>query len=164
MASLIQSTYSTPNAPGNFEAVVLEGNNLVHYYRDNSATGGGRWSPTAVITSSATARGSLIQSSYSTPNAPGNFEVVVLEGNNLVHYYRDNSASGGGKWSRTVVITSNATGPASLIQTNYSTPNAPGNLELVVPEGHDLVHYYRDDSASGGNKWYRGPVITSKLA
>jgi hypothetical protein len=161
--SFIQSTYGTPNAPGNFEVVLLQGNNLVHYYRDNSSAGGEKWhGPTATISSKATAPGCIIQSSYSTPDAPGNFEVVVLEGNNLVHYYRDNSSAGGEKWhGPTAAISSKATGPGTIIQTSYSTPNAPGNLEVIVPEGKNWVHYYRDDSASGGQEWYLGAVIAS---
>jgi len=159
--SFIQSTYSTPNAPGNFEVVLLQGNNLVHYWRNNAAGGGNNWSSTTVISSKATAPASMIQSSYNTPNSPGNFEVVVLEGNNLVHYYRDNSSGGGQKWFQTAVISSSATGPGTLIQTSYGTPNAPGNLEVIVPEGINYVHYYRDDSATGGGKWYKGVVVAS---
>jgi hypothetical protein len=159
--SFIQSTYGTPSAPGNFEAVLLQGNNLVHYYRDNTANGGEKWYSTTIISSKATAPGSIIQGSYGTPNSPGNFEVVVLEGNNLVHYYRDNSSNGGQKWGDGTVITSKATGPGTVIQTSYSTPNAPGNLEVIVPEGDNFVHYYRDDSASGGMEWSSGIVVAS---
>lgn len=159
--SFIQGTYSTPSSPGNFEAVLLQGNNLVHYYRDNSANGGEKWSSTKVISSKATAPGSIIQSSYTTPNGPGNFEVVVLEGHNLVHYYRDNSSKGGEAWGGGTVISSKATGPGIVVQTSYSTPNAPGNLEVIVPEGGNYVHYWRDDSSSGGQKWSSGDVIAS---
>jgi len=161
--SFIQSTYSTPNAPGNFEAVLLQGKNLVHYYRDNSSTGKGKWNgPTATISTKATAPGCIIQSSYSTPNAPGNFEVVVLEGSNLVHYYRDNSSTGKEKWNGpTATISPNATGPGTIIQSTYSTPNAPGNLEVIVPEGKNYVHYYRDDSAGGDGKWHQTGVVAS---
>jgi len=143
--AFIQSSYGTPNSPGNFEAAIFEpGKGLVHYYRDNT---NGKWHATVVISSSATGPGSIIQTSYGTPNAPGNFEVVVLEGKNLVHYYRDNTTNS--KWNRTTVITSNATGPGTLIQSSYGTPNKPGNFEVIVPEGDHYVHYYRDNSASG---------------
>jgi hypothetical protein len=157
--SFIQSTYGTPNSPGNFEAVLLQGKNLVHYYRDNTNGGSKKWSRTTVISSKATGPGSIIQSSYSTPYAPGNFEVVVLEGNNLVHYYRDNSSKGKEAWRGGTVITSKATGPGTVIQSSYSTPNAPGNLEVIVPEGDNFVHYSRDDSAAGGLKWSPAIVV-----
>jgi hypothetical protein len=157
--SFIQSTYGTPSAPGNFEAVLLQGKNLVHYYRDNTANGGEKWISTKVITSKATGPGCIIQSSYSTPYSPGNFEVVVLEGHNLVHYYRDNSSKGGQAWGGGTVITSKATGPGTIIQSSYGTPNAPGNLEVIVPEGSNYVHYWRDDSSTGGLKWSSGIVV-----
>lgn len=145
--AFIQSSYGTPNAPGNFEAVIFEpGQGLVHYFRDN--TKGQGWNKTAVISSLATGSGCIIQSSFGTPDAPGNFEVVVLEGKNLVHYFRDNTPNKQ-TWSRTAVITSSATGPGTIIQSSYSTPNAPGNFEVIVPEGSHYVHYYRDNSKSG---------------
>jgi len=153
--SLIQSSYGTPNHLGNFEVVTLEGNNLVHYFRDN---GPGKWSRGAVITTKATAPGSLIQSSYGTPGATGNFEVVVTEGKDLVHYWRNNSP-GKGNWIRQAVITSNATGPAALIQSTYGTPGALGNFEVIVHEGKHLVHYWRNNSPEGNQQWNRGAVI-----
>jgi hypothetical protein len=157
-ASLIQSSYvGKPGSPANFEAVILEGKNLVHYWRDNS--NGNKWNRQDVITSSATGAGALIQSTYKgNSGAPGNFEVVVLEGSNLVHYWRDNA--NGNKWIRQAIITSNATSPAALIQSSYkSNPGAPGNFELVVKEGSSLVHYWRDNS--NGNVWHRQDVIAS---
>jgi hypothetical protein len=157
--SFIQSTYGTPSSPGNFEAVLLQGNNLVHYYRDNTSSGSQKWNRTKVISSKATAPGSIIQSSYNTPYSPGNFEVVVLEGHNLVHYYRDNSSKGGQTWGGGTVVTSKATGPGTVIQTSYSTPNAPGNLEVIVPEGKNFIHYWRNDSSSGNLKWSSGDVV-----
>jgi predicted molibdopterin-dependent oxidoreductase YjgC len=96
----------------------------------------------------------LIQSSY---GSPGNFEVVVPEGHDLVHYWRKNS-DGSKRWYRAQVITNRATGAASLIQSTYrSDSSAPGNFELIVMEGRDLVHYWRDNSDPERN-W--GFVIT----
>jgi len=143
--AFIQSSYGTPNSPGNFEAVIFKpGQGLVHYYRDN--TGDESWNSTVVISSAATGPGSIIQSSFKgAPDAPGNFEVVVLEGSNLVHYYRDNA--NGQTWNSTAVITSSATGPGTIIQSSYGTPNNPGNFEVIVPEGSSYVHYYRDNGA-----------------
>jgi hypothetical protein len=158
--SLIQSSYSGPFI-GNFEAVVLEGNKLVHYYRDNSSGGSDTWNSHDVITSKATGAGCIIQTSYSTPASHGDFAVVVPEGNDLVQYYRDNSHLGRGEWKLSAVITSKATGPGSIIQSSYSTPYSPGNYEVVVPEGKNLIHYTRDNCVDGGGRWNEGTVITS---
>jgi hypothetical protein len=161
-ASLIQSTFGSPNQPGNFEALVQEGSNIVHYWRDNS-TAGYPWNRTAVVSSAATGPACLIQSSFGAgPNQPGNFEALVQEGSNIVHYYRDNSAPGY-PWYRTIVVSSAATGPASLIQSSFGAgPNQPGNFEALVQEGSNIVHYYRDNSAPG-YPWYR-TVLVSSLA
>jgi len=159
--AFIQSDFvGTPGQPGNFEAVILEGNNLVHYYRDNT-TSGFPWHPTVVITNKATGPGSIIQSTYKgSGSSHGNFEVVVPEGNDLVHYWRDNAASGF-PWNRTVVISNKVTGPASLIQSSYlsTEPGSQPNFELVAIEGKELVHYWRDNSSAGSEKWNFGATI-----
>jgi hypothetical protein len=158
---LIQSSYGTPKNPGNFEALVLEGTNLVHYWRNNSDPKR-PWIKGPIVSRQASGDASLIQSSYvGKPGSPANFEAVVLEktttGNKLVHYWRDNS--NGNVWNRTQVITDKATGPGALIQSTYGNP---GNFEVVVPEGKDLVHYWRDNT--NGSVWKRGPIITSSAA
>jgi hypothetical protein len=152
---IIQSTYGLPFNPGNFEVVVQEDNNLVHYYRDNSQQPY-QWHRTDVISSRATGPGCIIQSTFRSPdnpNAPGNFEVVVLEGKNLVHYWRDNSKDSQ-PWNNQAVISSQATGPGTIIQSNYKMP---GVLEVVVSEGPNVVHYYRDPLSS---KWIKDAVIS----
>jgi len=151
-ASLIQSNFGTI---GNFEAVVQEGSNLVHYWRDTA--NGGPWfrawpESAAIITSRATGPGSIIQSTF---GAHGNFEVLALEGANLVHYWKDTS-NGGNPWQRGAVITSKATGPGSLIQSK-------GYFEVVVPEGTNLVHYWKDTS-DGSSSWQRAEVISARAA
>jgi hypothetical protein len=158
--ALIQSSYGTPDHPGNFEVLVLEGTNLVHYYRDNSASGS-PWHRAEVVSTKATGPASFIQSSYQeTPDAPGNFEAVVLEGNNLVHYYRNNSVSNPQHWQSTAVITSQAAGPGCIIQSDFGTP---GNFEVVVREKEGLVHYYRDNS-NDERRWYGPTAVISPQA
>jgi hypothetical protein len=154
--SLIQSTYGLPEHPGNFEVLVLEGSNMVHYYRDNA---NGHWIKGPIVSDRATGAASLIQSSYILKaDMPANFEAVILEGNNLVHYWRDNS--NGNVWNKGPVITSKATGPGSLIQSTYvGKPGAPANFEVVVLEGDNLVHYWRDNS--NASNWVQGPVISN---
>jgi hypothetical protein len=152
--NLIQSTFGNPTH-GNFELVAREGSNLVHYYRDNSNPSG-PWSRGRVITDKATGEGWILQSAFGSPPQP-NFEVVVQEGSTLVHYYRDN-AKPTGAWTRGHQVTDKATGPASFIQGTFG--GAHGNFELVVLEGSNLVHYYRDNTKPTG-PWTRGRVVTT---
>lgn len=156
--SITQSNFGIDNnldIPGNFEVVVLEGSNLVHYRHDNSDPGL-PWSQGKVISRVATGLGTMIQSTFGSPQ---NFEAVVLEGNNLRHYFLDNSKPNS-EWQPTKVITPYATGPGSIIQSNFGLPNLPGNFEVVVLEGQNLVHYYRDNS-DVNNDWKRVRTISS---
>src|ERR1700732_3997316 len=119
---LIQSTYNTPKYPGNFEAVVLEkggpnGKQLVHYWRD-STNPKLPWYRGPVISTTATSAGSLIQSTYGVPKYTGNFELLVLEGKNVVHYWRDNS-NPNNTWYKGPIVSSQATGAPSFIQGDY---------------------------------------------
>lgn len=152
---IIQSRFGAPPIY-NFEVIVQEGANLVHYYRDNSNPQGD-WQKGRVITDDATGPGSLIQSDFGGA-AQGNFEVVVPEGSKLVHYYRDNRFPAG-PWFRASVITEKATGPAHLIQGTFGRQPG-GNFELVVLEGGNLVHYYRDNTQTT-SPWVRGQVISA---
>ena len=159
--SMIESSFrANPGAPGNFEALLLDGHKLMHYWRDNS-TAGFPWHPTAAVSATATGPACLIQSSFKgTPASPGNFEALVLEGNNLWHYWRDNSTAGF-PWSKTVVVSTVATGQATMIQSSFrSNPNSPGNFEALVPEGHNLVHYWRDNSTAGF-PWHKTVVVSA---
>jgi hypothetical protein len=159
--SMIQSSFrANPSAPGNFEALLLDGHKLTHYWRDNS-TAGFPWHPTVAVSATATGPACLIQSSFKgTPNSPGNFEALVLEGNNLWHYWRDNSTAGF-PWHKTVVVSAAATGQATMIESSFrSNPNSPGNFEALVPEGHNLVHYWRDNSTAGF-PWHKTVVVSA---
>ena len=160
-ACLIEGSFrGNPGAPGNFEALVLEGHNLVHYWRDNSASGL-PWHSSVVVSNKATGAATMIQGSFrGNPGAPGNFEALVLEGNNLVHYWRDNSTAGL-PWHSSVVVSNKATGAACLIEGSFrGNPGAPGNFEALVLEGHNLVHYWRDNSASG-LPWHSSVVVST---
>jgi len=144
---------------GNFEAVILEGNDLVHYWRDDSSPSF-TWHRGAIITSTATGPGSLIRSTFkSNSQSPGNFELIVPEGQKLVHYWHDNSTSGR-PWQKTVPITTTvANGPGTLMQSTGS----PGNLEMVVWNGGKLTHWQRNNSVSG-LPWAPTADITSTAA
>jgi hypothetical protein len=152
-ACLIQSSFQTGDAAnGNLELVVPEDSDLVHYWCAIYDGHYSHWVRQSVITGLATGPGCLIQSSFGT-GPHGNFEVVALEGTDLVHYWHD-SANTSSPWNRALTITSKASGPGCLIQSNFGTfPD--GNLEVVVQEGGNLVHYWHD-SSSPGSPW-NGP-------
>jgi len=150
----IQNSMSV-GGQGNFEAVILEGSQLVHYTRDNSRSDF-LWQRGQVVSSQATGQGWIIQSDFG-----GNFEVMVPEGNQLVHYWRDNSKPNA-PWNRGEVICSQVTGPASFIQSDFRMGSSQhGNIEVMVLEGSNLVHYWHD---SGNMKapWQRAEVISSQ--
>jgi hypothetical protein len=134
-ACIIQSSMGSP---GNFEVVVLEGNQLWHHWLDNSNPSIG-WRRAGLITSDATGAGCIIQSNM---GSPGNFEVVVPENNQLRHYWHDNS-NVTSWWQKAGLITSDATGPACIIQSNFGSP---GNFEVVVLQGGSVWHHWHDNS------------------
>ena len=80
--------------PGNFEVAVFEENQLVLYTRDNGKAKP-TWTKGAVISPRATGPVALIQNRFpgsGVVGGMGNYELVVLEKEGLVHYYRDNHA------------------------------------------------------------------------
>ncbi|MCW5854341.1 MAG: DUF4185 domain-containing protein, partial [Anaerolineae bacterium] len=111
----------------------------------------------------ATGPACFIESSFGKSSSrPGNFELIALEGNELIHYFKDNGSLSN-PWRRAGFppITTRATGPAWLIEGSFGRSSGrPGNFELIVPEGNDLVHYFKDNS-SLNNPWRRGQTITT---
>jgi hypothetical protein len=154
-AWIIQSDFGN-DEHGNFELVVLEGNKLVHYWHDNSDVNK-PWQRAQIITDHATGTGCIIQSDFGD-GEHGNFEVVVLEGRNLVHYWHDNSDVNK-PWQRGQTITTRATGPGCIIQSDFRSDNH-GNFEVVVIEGNQLVHYWHDNS-DVNKPWQRAQIITA---
>ena len=179
-----QSEYPSTNH-GNFEVVVQEGRNLVHYWRDNTQSlveywpskpltigpdgAPKQWSPNGrpsegwqraqTISDKATGPGCIIQSDFKHGNSKdGNFEVVVQEGRDYVHYWLDTS-NPGTTWQRAQTISDKATGPGCIIQSNLG--GIHGNFEVVVQEGRDLVHYWLDTS-NPGTTWQRAQTISDK--
>ncbi|MDF3554514.1 DUF4185 domain-containing protein [Bacillus cereus] len=153
---IIQSNFGS-REHGNFEVIVLEGNNLVHYFHDNSDVTL-PWIKGQIITTKATGPGCIIQSNFGS-REHGNFEVIVLEGNNLVHYFHDNSDVTL-PWTKGQIITTKATGPGCIIQSNFGS-REHGNFEVIVLEGNNLVHYFHDNS-DVTLPWTKGQIITTK--
>lgn len=147
---------------GNFEAVVLEETNLIHYWHDSSDPQSA-WHRTATITEHAASQGCIIQSDYPLDAEHGNFEVVVLEdergvfGRALVHYWRDNALDQA--WHGPFLITDDAVGPGWFFQGDYPKGGDHGNFELFIQEGDQLAHWIRDNQAAG-TPWRRVTTIT----
>lgn len=155
---LIQSDF-THNGHGNFETVVLQGSDLVHYWRDNGNVQY-TWVRGQVITHNATGSGCMIQSDFRS-GSHGNFEVVVPEGRNLVHYFHEND-NVAAPWRRGQVISKNSTGPATIIQSDFHAGDH-GNFEVVVLEDANLVHYFHENS-DVNNPWRRGQLISDRAS
>ena len=144
--SIIQN-YFPRQAHGNFEVVVQEGNNLVHYWWNNSNPIDGWQRNENIISTKAAGSASIIQSEF--PNqSPCNFEVVALEeGNKLVHYYRENITDPPGLWTPGQTISTEATASGCIIQSDFKSFDRNGiehgNFIVVVPEGNRLSWYQR---------------------
>jgi len=161
---MIVSDYAT-NGRSDYDAVVLEGNQLVHYWADNS-TSPTTWHKAQVISTQATGSGCIIQSDFVT-SGHSHFEVVVQEGSNLVHYWHEGSDRTG-RWHRTPTpITTHAASAGCLIQSDFGS-GGHGNFELVVLEnsfgkaGAGIVHYWRDNSGLPYD-WH-GPAMIDRNA
>jgi Domain of unknown function (DUF4185) len=155
---LIQSDFrsSIGGNHHNFETVILQGQDLVHYWRDNGNVAEG-WVRGQVITSQATGPGCIIQSDFRSGDH-GNFEVIVPEGNNLVHYFHDNGDFAS-PWRRGQVISTASTGAGSIIESDFRDAEH-GNFDVVVLEGHNLVHYFHENG-NVANPWRQAQVIST---
>jgi hypothetical protein len=150
---IIQSDFSD-GEHGNFEVVVLEGNQLVHYFHDNSDVTL-PWQRAQTITSQATGPGSIIQGYFGGEHK--NFEVVVLEGNELVHYFHDDSDVTL-PWQRGQVVSVAATGPGCITKSTWG-PGGPGNFEVLAIElTRSVVHYFHHN-VDVRLPWWRARVL-----
>jgi hypothetical protein len=142
----------------NFEVVVQEGANLVHYFHPHDA-GNDRWQRGQVIATGVSSGGSLIQTDF-TGGGHGNLEVIVRQGSQLAHYWHDNGQPSA-PWQRAASFGTGVTGAPSFIQSSIGAASGHGNFEVVVPEGSTLGHYWLDNSHAG-TTWARGaaPSIT----
>jgi len=143
--SMIQSNFGR-----NFEVVARIGNQLAHFWRDNSG-GPQTWNGPIYFASGVTGTPSLIQSNY---YLMGNFEVVSpLASGGIAHYWRNNDDPAYPWKLQAVFGTSEGVfDDVTMIQSNYGKQ---GNFEVVARIGDRLVHFFRDNDA--GQPW-NGPL------
>lgn len=166
-SSLVQSDFGGDH--GNFEAVVLESDSLVHWFRDNNGPSPPWKRGQVIVSSGAAAAGSIIQSDFGGGDH-GNFEVVVpLWASNgsmeLWHFFHDNSDVRS-PWQRAQRIAVNIAGPASIIQSDFRG-DGHGNFEVIVPvvssdDTIDLWHFFHDNS-DVNLPWQRGQRIAANV-
>jgi len=126
---------------GNFEAVLREGNHLVHYWRNND-DGVYPWYKSVSFGENVDSAPALIQGNFGDR---GNFELVVREGNKLRHYWRANDDSGY-PWHKGDIFSDHITFQPSLIQSNFGDR---GNFELLTIHGNCFTHFWRNNNSSG---------------
>ena len=134
-AALIQSRHGTK---GNFELVAphVEGG-LLHMWRNNDVASM-PWSAPFRFGSGNVAGVSLIQGNF---GSPGNLELVAVEGDRLVFYWRMDRPPW--TWGGPFAIAGAVRGAPSLIQGRHGTK---GNFEVVVPHRDGgLVHLWRNN-------------------
>jgi hypothetical protein len=156
VSSLLQSDFLKGADHHNFEALILIGEELFHYSKDNGNPQN-RWVRTALLTDRATAPACIIRSDYLTDAEHKNFEALVLEGNQLTHFARDNDANGW-PWRRVGTIPERVTGPASMIQSDYYEQEGHGNFEALIPTDNGLTHWCRHN---GNGQWKRVAVLST---
>lgn len=176
--SLVQSTFGRQ---GNFELFVSQGNQLVHFFRDNDAPGL-PWhkgatlydaTPFAVGPSLTTlpfpGESTMIQSNFSDP---GNLEAIVrmsqriadARGDTLGFFFMDHASL---KWSGPYAIIvdgeyiTGVTGNPALIESTLGKDS--NNFEMLVPRGNRLVHYFRDNGVAG-SPWHSGGELPMPAA
>ncbi|PWT90451.1 MAG: hypothetical protein C5B56_05380 [Proteobacteria bacterium] len=151
VSSLIQSDYTHRHGHGNFEALVLIGEDLFHYYRNNTPGPINRWQRSVKIGGVVTAPACLIQSDWQQGAENKNFEALVLEGQDLWHWVRRNDSDM--RWERQEQIGQTidgtfhplaVTGAASMIQGDYGTNADHGNFEALIPTADGLWHWAFD--------------------
>jgi hypothetical protein len=140
----------------NFEVVVprFHGQLLV-LTRDNDKANL-PWSQDATFSTGDFTGASLVQSSFGS--GLGNFEVVAIQGNQLLHFWRADTPPFA--WSGPTTIDAGVTGSPSLIQGTFGSR---GNFELVAPLATGgLGHWWRDNDTAG-LAWH-GPAVFGQTA
>jgi hypothetical protein len=145
----------------NYEGVIGEGLDLVHWWRDNSDPQVPWRRGEAVVVGGVAGPGAIIRSNLGSGDL-GSLEVVVpLKTDHgqveLWHFTHDN-ASANPHWEQRQRIASGVEGPGSLIQSTFRA-GGHGNFEVVVPQDGSLIHYWHANWPEDG-PWQRAQTIT----
>ena len=126
---------------GNLELVVRRGDQLRHYWRDETT---GVWSGGAVFGYNVKSDPALICNIQNN-----NLEVVVREKVRLRHYWHDNAS---GDWyTDPEVFANDLSGSPAMVQTS------DGNLHVVIRSRERQVHHFERVWSNGRFSWqYRG--------
>ena len=178
-ASLIQSSFLNDGIHGNLEMVAwvetpaTSESALMSFFLDSRTPPGGQgWQDPIPITldgqpiSGVTGAPALIQGTFGARGR--NFELVVPQGNRLVHYFHDNDGDSGWHQVHEIVFISSF-GPrllpqaVSLIQAKLpGGDRVHGNLEMIVwmqgSSGSTLDAWTLDSSTPPGGKGWKGPT------
>lgn len=133
--ALIQSRHGRK---GNFELVVphIDGG-LMHMWRDNDNPAL-PWSGPSRFGSGRIDGVALIQGNF---GSPGNLELLAVEGERLVFYWRMDRAPW--TWGGPFTIAAGVRGVPALIQSRHGTK---GNFEAIIPHRDGgLVHLWRNN-------------------
>jgi subtilisin family serine protease len=164
--NFIQSTWGTC---GNFELIVVQGNAIQHYTRDNDDAAP-PWK--LMDTLSYQASGSIpksvsvTQSTYRGDGKHGNYELVARVGSatpgepDHLDFWSFESSTGHWNGPSPVLVNgqpiTDVTGDPVLIQSTWGNK---GNFDLLVPQGHLINHYIRanDDPQT---PWYLVRILS----
>jgi hypothetical protein len=155
VSSLLQGDFIQGAEHHNFEAVVLIGKELFHYAKDNRDVTN-HWMRMIRLSDKATAPACVLRSDYLKGEVHRNFEVLILEGTRLSHWSRASHADGL-PWTEVGVVTEAATGPASMIQSDYRDDEDHGNFEALIPMADGLWHWYRNNATG---EWKKVALVT----
>ena len=166
--AMIQSRPTGPGRAGKLEVIARmtggsTGDFLASYFRDEA----GAWhGPSAIVADNQRIEGVTGKSAFvqGLLGGNGNLELIVPQGDRIVHYVRDNDG-GGNPWHRSAALPQVPGArplSVSLIQSNFVDPGHHGNLEVIAKmtgpfTGDFLASYFQ----TADEQWH-GPFNLSK--
>jgi hypothetical protein len=131
--------------------LVRQSDQLCHYFRNNDEEWL-QWEGPTCFGRNIRSAPALIQSRFGNH---GDFEVVVQQGNQVCHYWRDNDQEEA-LWNPqfTECFGQNVTSAPALMQSNFDDR---GNFEVVVRQDSQLCHFWRNNDG-----WDRMVVINEE--
>ena len=177
LGGTVQGTYPTLyGSQGKFDMVVPEGGTLAFYQRNNGAPGSAwqRGSDVLSAPSNVSQDKWVVNGATLLQDAGGNLEAVawvhrtsfssfapgVVPVADYLEYFTYDPSTSNWTGGNTMMmadgkVIAGVTGAPSFIQSAFGWR---GNLEMVVPEGGQLVNYWRDNDVSGF-PWHEGATI-----